>query len=1033
MATRKSWRRAVAPHSPHQRNQSYGNRRASNPNTSSTSTVTSGPFVGISDDALATILAVLLGKPVTLTAIDGSVYDGHFSATERSSPKQPLNIVLRYASIMKPSPKQSASIATIVDLRGSVANRILVPVTSVSVLRAAPPDFNSPNTHSRNTESATRKTSFATDTEISRGAAGVGRPLQRFDQFSESQPVSHATSGSNPASLDEQTFGDLANSQRSTNDWDQFKVNKDKFGVTTTFDENEYTTEIDRKGPDYEQRERQAALIASEIESSTSDNIHIREERNQAIADDYDEEDRFSGVQRNAQQKLIDQPRATAEVPIRPNRPLSYAAAAAAANSRAPAPKAPVQSRQHSQKPAPQSHTNKTHHNKTNTAPRASNHQSKAPHQAAHQTQGSHSTSTRASSNPSHHKNAPGQGKSNNGDKLLPSEKTLQSTKTHMNGKSAQASKDKPGGKMESSSSINSLTPPTGSTVVTTTVSTGEDSDMSKSNSALQKTSPKVGVPNPSESVDSKDEISTAKLKNGKNTAQKDSSSQGILSVPIAKSRSSISDILSPAQSRNSPGSAGTSTIGVLNLDAQPNLGPEKIQEFNRYRMGRASQAIKQNRAQITHGLKEFSSKLDSKSGPSRRGSRSGGAMSSGNLDSPSVSSSSMSSNAQERKLKTDITEDGSTNLSSTEKYVDVKVDVPKDGSAVTDRFEESEEVPVLSDGDSKPTVTDANAEVKSKPKVKSKLNPKAAEFRPTSIRNPTPPVTPIQHGYPMQYGPGMEFSRAMQGIPSGYTMPMQPMPQFPYGQAYTMMMPTPMPSTLPGAGGFQYVPNPGGMSIPMGQVPGRFQQNVATPVSYGYGPPAPMVLAEPPQRMSSASPFPQFYNGPPFPGPQGGGPPMSPSMQQAMFAKVGSAQHGGGPHGQHGQHAGPHGGLHGGGMHMHGGGMNMGGRGNGHGGTNGRRGGMGRTRGRHHGNHHVQHGGHQNGHMNSTHVGANSGGDKIAPHSSGAGGPGSGAGGVAVGSGGLSSSSGLQGSLSDVVPGGSIGATSNPANGSLG
>lgn len=1031
MATRKSWRRAVAPHSPHQRNQSHGNRRAPNTNTSS-STVPSGPFVGISDDALATILAVLLGKQVTLTATDGSVYEGCFSGTERLSPKHPLNVKLRFASVSTSSPKHSASLATIVDRRGPVASHILVPVASVSVLRAAPPDFNSTNGHPRNAESASRKSaSFATDAEISRGASGVGRQLQRFDQFSESQSASHVAPGSNPISLDEQTFGDLAHSQRSTNDWDQFKVNKDKFGVTTTFDENEYTTEIDRKGPDYEQRERQAARIASEIEASTSDNVHIREERNQAIAEDYDEEDRFSGVQRNDQQKVNDQPRATSDVPTRPSRPLSYAAAAAAANSRAAAPKTPGQSRQQPQKAASQSHTNKTHHNKSSVIPRASGNQSKVPHHASHQTQGSQSTPIRTNSNPSHLKNVPAQGKNSNVDKPAPSEKTLQSTKAHLNGKSAQASKDKHSGKGESSSSISSLTPPTGSTDIATTAPATKDSDLLKTSPELQKTPPKAGMPNPSASTDSKDDTSVGKLKNGKTAGQKDSSSNGVLPVPVSKSRPSITDILSPAQSRNSPGSAGTSTIGVLNLDAQPNLGPEKIQEFNRYRIGRASQAIKQNRAQITHGMKEFSSKLDSKSGPSRRGSRSGATVSSGNLDSPSVSSSSMSSNVQERKLKSDATEDGSTNVSSADKDVDVKADVARDENVVPDRPEESSELPGSPKKDPKPIVSDASTEEKPKPKVKSKLNPKAAEFRPTSVRNPTPPVTPIQHGYPMQYGPGVELSRAMQGIPPGYAMPVQPMPQFPYNQGY-MMVPTPMPSALPGGGGFQYVPSPGGMSIPMGQVPGRFQQNVATPVSYGYGPPAPMVLAEPPQRLSSGGPYSQFYNGPPFLGPQGGSP-MSPSMQQAMFAKVSGAQHGGGQHGQHVQHAGPHGGLHGGGMHMHGGGLSMGGRGNGHGGTNGRRGGLGRTRGRQHGHHHAQHNGHHNGHMNSSHVGANSGGDKIAFHPPGIGGHGPSGGSMAAGSGGLGSSPGVQGAPSDVAPGGGIGATGNHANGSLG
>lgn len=1030
MATRKSWRRAVAPHSPHQRNQSHLNRRTStNSNTSAASNAAPGPFAGITDDALATILAVLLGKPVTLTAIDGSVYDGHFSATERVSPKHPLNIVLRYASVVTPSPKSAAPLATIVDLRGSIANRILVPVTSVSILCAAPPDFNSTRNHSRNTESTSNRklSAFATDAEISRATPGVGRPLQRFEHFSEAQPVSRSSSANNPSSLDEQTFGEIAHSQPSLQKWDQFQVNEDKFGVTTTFDENEYTTEIDRKGPDYEQRERQAARIASEIEASSSDNIHIREERNQAIAEDYDEEDRYSGVPRNTQHKQSDTTRITADP--RPTRPLSYAAAAAAANSRAPAlvVKSANQNRQQPQKPQSQSYANKPQSNKSNIPLRSSNHQPKPSHSPAQPTQANLATPSRTNSNTPQPKPVQPPSKTHIADKPVASEKLSQPAKAQANGKSTQSSKDKRSDKTPSSTSHNSLSPPSGSTDVASLASPlpSKDSDAPKENNVSQEGVPlKVDASLADESIDSKDDAPQAKFKNGKSTLQKDSSSQGSFTAPVVKPRSSITGILSPAQSRNSPGSAGTSTIGVLNLDAHPPNLPEKIQQFNRYRIERASQVIKENRAQISHGFKEFSSKLDSKSGPSRRGFRSGGAVSSGNLDSPGVSSSSMSSNAQERKSKSEGTEDGNTNLNNVDKDTEAKATAVKDESVVVDKPEVSDKSLPSSE---EPKVADQETgEVKPKPKMKSKLNPKAAEFRPTSIRNPTPPVTPMQPAHLIQYGPGVEFSRAMQGIPPGYAMPVQPMPQFPYGQAYTMMMPAPMPNAIPGAGGFQYVPSPG---IPMGQVPGRFQQNVATPVSYGYGPPGPMVLAEPSQRIPSGAPYPQFYNGPPFSGPQGGGSPLSPSMQPGMFVKVSSAQHGGGQygqHGQHGQHAGPHGGMHSGGMHMHGGGMGMNNRGNGHGGTNGRRGGLGRSRGRQHGHHHVQHSGHQNGHVNASHVASNPNSDKIANSDR------TGGGGVGTGSVGVDGGTGLQGTPG-AVTGGGIGATSNHANGMIG
>ena len=65
----------------------------------------------------------------------------------------------------------------------------------------------------------------------------------------------------------------------STGDWDQFKANEEKFGLKSNYDENLYTTTIDRSNPLYAMREREAARIAREIEGDTSGNAHMREER----------------------------------------------------------------------------------------------------------------------------------------------------------------------------------------------------------------------------------------------------------------------------------------------------------------------------------------------------------------------------------------------------------------------------------------------------------------------------------------------------------------------------------------------------------------------------------------------------------------------------------------------------------------------------------------------------------------------------------------------------------------------------------
>lgn len=77
--------------------------------------------------------------------------------------------------------------------------------------------------------------------------------------------------------------------------WDQFEANERLYGLKTDYDETFYTTAIDRSAPSYNQRAAAAEKIAREIETSSTTNAHIAEERGQAAeaADGRDEEDRY--------------------------------------------------------------------------------------------------------------------------------------------------------------------------------------------------------------------------------------------------------------------------------------------------------------------------------------------------------------------------------------------------------------------------------------------------------------------------------------------------------------------------------------------------------------------------------------------------------------------------------------------------------------------------------------------------------------------------------------------------------------------
>ncbi|KAJ8126904.1 hypothetical protein O1611_g6734 [Lasiodiplodia mahajangana] len=84
--------------------------------------------------------------------------------------------------------------------------------------------------------------------------------------------------------------------------WDQFAANERQFGIRTTYDENIYTTAIDKSHPQYKERLAKAEKAAKEIEGSATTTAHHAEERqmNFAGGDDAgeDEEEKYSGVKR---------------------------------------------------------------------------------------------------------------------------------------------------------------------------------------------------------------------------------------------------------------------------------------------------------------------------------------------------------------------------------------------------------------------------------------------------------------------------------------------------------------------------------------------------------------------------------------------------------------------------------------------------------------------------------------------------------------------------------------------------------------
>jgi PAB1-binding protein PBP1 len=61
--------------------------------------------------------------------------------------------------------------------------------------------------------------------------------------------------------------------------WNQFEANERLFGIKTDYDENIYTTTIDKSKPDISKRYAEADRKAREIEGSATNNTHVEEER----------------------------------------------------------------------------------------------------------------------------------------------------------------------------------------------------------------------------------------------------------------------------------------------------------------------------------------------------------------------------------------------------------------------------------------------------------------------------------------------------------------------------------------------------------------------------------------------------------------------------------------------------------------------------------------------------------------------------------------------------------------------------------
>lgn len=226
---------------------------------------TNGARPDSAQDRVLQSLSGLTGTTVTIQTKTAQRYEGVVAST--SSEGDTTGVTLKDAKeISNPG--------------APLKDQHFIASTNIETWSSGPADAKLPNGDT-----------FRTDTDISqKKGSGRERELQQW------QPGVDVPPGGVPNQGDEDTFGSGA----SRGPWDQFAANEKLFGVKTQFDENLYTTKLDRSAADFKEREREAQRIANEIIGAGTNNPHIAEERNLNNVDDsgVNEEDKYGAVVR---------------------------------------------------------------------------------------------------------------------------------------------------------------------------------------------------------------------------------------------------------------------------------------------------------------------------------------------------------------------------------------------------------------------------------------------------------------------------------------------------------------------------------------------------------------------------------------------------------------------------------------------------------------------------------------------------------------------------------------------------------------
>ena len=212
-------------------------------------------------ERLLVVYSPLLGNRVTVFLYDGAVFEGTLDSFETENE---FALILRMATMMRPGRE-------VIDpsIKAGVTFELMnIRFDDMAELKAAAATATSGG--------------IGTDSAISKkkGDFGKERELHRWLPETEEIPT--------------------LNTNETTTQWDQFATNEKLFGLKTDFNEEIYTTKLDRNSANVRANEANAERIAKEIMmASTGGNVHLAEERGQKFEGCADEEMLYGAVVRD--------------------------------------------------------------------------------------------------------------------------------------------------------------------------------------------------------------------------------------------------------------------------------------------------------------------------------------------------------------------------------------------------------------------------------------------------------------------------------------------------------------------------------------------------------------------------------------------------------------------------------------------------------------------------------------------------------------------------------------------------------------